>query len=120
MDVPKDNSKANECTDSSRLNELRTKVLEYAKEYPNDIHHLDVKLLSDSDLWINRFLNFNNQSIDNSFSHLIETMKYRKETGIRSIDKTVMGAGKFNLRSIFIHIQIFKFKNLLELKLELK
>lgn len=81
--------------DDSKMNKLRSKILDYVKENPNDFHHLDVELLKTSDLWINRFLNFNKRSIDNAYSHLIRVFKQRNEVGIRSIDKSVMPLGEF-------------------------
>ena len=85
----------NQSIDHPKMNELRSKVLDYIKENPTDFHYLDVELLKTSNYWINRFLNFNNQTFDNAYRHLIDTFKYRNENGIRSIDKTTMPLGKF-------------------------
>lgn len=91
-------------SDHPRMAELRAKVLEYAKENGKDFHPKDIELLEKNNWWINRFLVFCNQSFDKAYDHLIDTFKFRKESGIRSIDKTIIPLECWMCSTAFIYL----------------
>lgn len=83
------NRKERDLNNHPRKEELRAKVLEYIKENPDDFDLCDQDLLRKSDLWMNRFLNFRNQSFENAYNQLIETFKWRKDFEVNTFDKTI-------------------------------
>ena len=93
-----------ESIDHPRMNELRAKVLDYLKENETVFHSDDIELLKTNNFWINRFLNFCDQSFDSAFKHLIDTFKFRKETGIKSIDKASIPLECWLASTAFIYL----------------
>lgn len=90
--------------DHPRMADLRAKVLDYIKANGKAFHPDDVELLQRSNLWINRFLNFCDQSFDSAFDHLVETFKYRNESGVRSIDKGIFPIECWLSSTAFIYL----------------
>lgn len=84
--------------------ELRAKVLEYIKEHPDDFDLCDQDLLKRSDLWMNRFLNFRNQSFENAYNQLIEAFKWRKDFEINTFDKTVTPLEAWISGGVFLYL----------------
>lgn len=83
------NRKERDLNNHPKKEELRAKVLDYIKENPNDFDLCDQDLLRRSDLWMNRFLNFRNQSFESAYNQLIETFKWRKDFEVNTFDKTI-------------------------------
>ena len=83
------NRKESDLNNHPRKEELRAKVLEHIKENPDDFDLCDQDLLRKSDLWMNRFLNFRNQSFESAYNHIIDTFKWRKDFEVNTFDKSV-------------------------------
>ena len=83
------NRKEHDLNNHPQKEELRAKVLDYIKEFPDDFDLCDQDLLRKSDLWMNRFLNFRNQSFESAYDQLIETFKWRKDFEVNTFDKSV-------------------------------
>lgn len=98
------NQQNQSASDHPRMAELRAKVLEYAKENGKDFHPKDVELLATNNWWVNRFLVFCNQPFDKAYDHLIETFKFRKESGIRSVDKASIPLECWMCSTAFIYL----------------
>lgn len=106
IDSKKDQKTENEVESINhpRMTELRNKVLDYLKDNEKEFHPDDIELLKTNNFWINRFLNFNGQSFESAFDHLIETFRYRKESGIRSIDRSSFPLEFYMSSTAFIYL----------------
>lgn len=104
MNQQNEKKQANATSDHPRMAELRAKVLDYAKENGKDFHPKDVELLATNNWWVNRFLIFCNQSFEKAYDHLIDTFKFRKESGIRSIDKALLPLECWMCSTAFIYL----------------
>lgn len=98
------NRKETDLNNHPKKEELRAKVLEYIKENPDDFDLCDQDLLRKSDLWMNRFLNFRNQSFENAYNQLIEAFKWRKDFEINTFDKSVTPLEAWISSGVFLYL----------------